>query len=94
MINATRAAKWSIGGEKFFITGEDLTCQAGLGVQQLGDVAEIGQLPLAVGNAKQPRRDALAHGYVREERGHSAPTQEPRPGVQSRVDLFPVVFVR
>ena len=22
------------GGEKFFITGEDLTCQAGLGVQQ------------------------------------------------------------
>ena len=26
--------KWSAGGEKFFITGEDLTCQAGLGVQQ------------------------------------------------------------
>lgn len=34
VVNATRAAKWSAGGEKFFISGEDLTCQAGLGVQQ------------------------------------------------------------
>jgi hypothetical protein len=34
VLNAVRAAKWSAGGEKFFITGEDLTCQAGLGVQQ------------------------------------------------------------
>ncbi len=34
IVNATRAAKWSGVGEKFFISGEDLTCQAGLGVQQ------------------------------------------------------------
>jgi hypothetical protein len=34
VINATRAIKWSANGEKFFVTGEDLTCQAGLGVQQ------------------------------------------------------------
>src|SRR4051812_13190292 len=34
VLNAARAAEWSAGGEKFFITGEDLTCQAGLGVQQ------------------------------------------------------------
>lgn len=34
IVNATRAAKWSVGSEKFFITGEDLTCQAGLAVQQ------------------------------------------------------------
>ncbi len=34
MLNATRAAKWSAGSEKFFVAGEDLTCQAGLGVQQ------------------------------------------------------------
>jgi hypothetical protein len=34
VVNATRAAKWSAGGEKFFIAGEDLTCQAGLAVQQ------------------------------------------------------------
>jgi len=34
IVNATRAAKWSVGGQKHFIAGEDLTCQAGLGVQQ------------------------------------------------------------
>jgi len=34
MINATRAAKWSAAGTKCFIAGEDLTCQAGLAVQQ------------------------------------------------------------
>jgi L-alanine-DL-glutamate epimerase-like enolase superfamily enzyme len=34
VINATRAAKWSTAGETFFVTGEDLTCQAGLAVQQ------------------------------------------------------------
>ncbi len=34
IVNATRAAKWSAGGERFFVSGEDLTCQAGLGVQQ------------------------------------------------------------
>jgi hypothetical protein len=34
IVNATRAAKWSTGGEKFFVTAEDLTCQAGLAVQQ------------------------------------------------------------
>jgi L-alanine-DL-glutamate epimerase-like enolase superfamily enzyme len=34
IINATRAAKWTAGNEKFFVAGEDLTCQAGLGVQQ------------------------------------------------------------
>jgi L-alanine-DL-glutamate epimerase-like enolase superfamily enzyme len=33
IVNATRAAKWSGAGERFFISGEDLTCQAGLGVQ-------------------------------------------------------------
>ena len=34
VINATRAAKWSDDGEKCFIAGEDLSCQAGLAVQQ------------------------------------------------------------
>ncbi|MBR0824384.1 hypothetical protein JQ596_02460 [Bradyrhizobium manausense] len=34
VVNATRAAKWSVDGESFFVTGEDLTCQAGLAVQQ------------------------------------------------------------
>ena len=34
VINAARAAKWSAEGERYFISGEDLTCQAGLAVQQ------------------------------------------------------------
>jgi hypothetical protein len=34
IVNAARAAKWSEEGEKFFISGEDLTCQAGMAVQQ------------------------------------------------------------
>ncbi|MDA9468624.1 hypothetical protein [Bradyrhizobium sp. CCBAU 53415] len=34
IVNATRATQWSAGGETFFVTGEDLTCQAGLAVQQ------------------------------------------------------------
>ncbi|MDA9548753.1 hypothetical protein ACM43_30750 [Bradyrhizobium sp. CCBAU 45321] len=34
IINATRAAKWTAEGETFFVTGEDLTCQAGLALQQ------------------------------------------------------------
>jgi hypothetical protein len=34
IVNATRAAKWSADGAAYFITGEDLTCQAGLAVQQ------------------------------------------------------------
>jgi len=34
VVNATRAAKWSAEGVPHFITGEDLTCQAGLAVQQ------------------------------------------------------------
>jgi hypothetical protein len=34
IVNATRAAKWSMDGGEYFITGEDLTCQAGLAVQQ------------------------------------------------------------
>jgi hypothetical protein len=35
IVNATRAARWSSpNGAQFFVTGEDLTCQAGLAVQQ------------------------------------------------------------
>jgi hypothetical protein len=34
IINAVRAAKWSGQRQRYFITGEDLTCQAGLAVQQ------------------------------------------------------------
>jgi len=43
VLNAARAATWSAEGGNYFITGEDLTCQAGLAVQQdLGLGALIG----------------------------------------------------
>jgi hypothetical protein len=34
LLNGARAARWSKAGGNFFISGEDLTCQAGLAVQQ------------------------------------------------------------
>lgn len=34
IVNATRAAKWSAQGGRYFVSSEDLTCQAGLAVQQ------------------------------------------------------------
>jgi len=34
IVNATRAAKWSMAGQRYFVSSEDLTCQAGLAVQQ------------------------------------------------------------
>lgn len=34
IVNATRAEKWCADADKFFVTGEDLTCQPGLAVQQ------------------------------------------------------------
>jgi hypothetical protein len=34
IINATRAAAWSADDARFFVSSEDLTCQAGLAVQQ------------------------------------------------------------
>src|SRR5207244_398112 len=34
IVNAVRAFKWSVEGGNYFVTGEDLTCQAGLAVQQ------------------------------------------------------------
>ena len=34
IVNATRAAIWSNEDERYFVTAEDLTCQAGLAVQQ------------------------------------------------------------
>ena len=55
IVNAARAAKWSTGGEHYFVTGEDLTCQAGLGVQQ--DLA-LGAL-IGVGHAERN-----GHHYV------------------------------
>ncbi|WP_407165648.1 hypothetical protein [Bradyrhizobium sp. ORS 111] len=55
IINATRAAAWSADGTPYFVSGEDLTCQTGLAVQQ--DLA-LGAL-IGVGHAERN-----GHHYV------------------------------
>ncbi len=77
IVNATRAAKWSAGGEKFFITGEDLTCQAGLSVQQ--DLA-LGAL-IGVTHAERN-----GHHYV--DGFDGAPTAEAQAFLSAHPDLY------
>jgi hypothetical protein len=77
IVNATRAAKWSAEGEKFFITGEDLTCQAGLGVQQ--DLA-LGAL-IGVTHAERN-----GHHYV--DGFGDAPTAEAQAFLSAHPDLY------
>jgi hypothetical protein len=77
IVNATRAAKWSTGGERFFITGEDLTCQAGLGVQQ--DLA-LGAL-IGVSHAERN-----GHHYV--DGFGSAPASEAETFLKAHPDLY------
>lgn len=77
MLNATRAARWSAGGGKFFVTGEDLTCQAGLGVQQ--DLA-LGAL-IGVGHAERN-----GHHYV--DGFADAPVAEARAFLEAHPDLY------
>ncbi|MBR0694493.1 hypothetical protein [Bradyrhizobium lablabi] len=55
IVNAARAAKWSADGAEYFVSGEDLTCQPGLAVQQ--DLA-LGAL-IGVGHAERN-----GHHYV------------------------------
>ncbi|MBV9560320.1 MAG: hypothetical protein JOY90_07645 [Bradyrhizobium sp.] len=78
IINATRAAKWSSpSGVQYFVTGEDLTCQAGLAVQQ--DLA-LGAL-LGITHAERN-----GHHYVDGFAG--APAAEARAFREAHPDLY------
>ncbi len=77
VINATRAAIWSNEDERFFITGEDLTCQAGLGVQQ--DLA-LGAL-IGVTHAERN-----GHHYV--DGFADAPAEEAQAFLSAHPDLY------
>jgi hypothetical protein len=77
VVNATRAAKWSAGDEKFFVTAEDLTCQVGLAVQQ--DLA-LGAL---IGAAHAERN---GHHYVDGFAG--APVAEAQAFLSAHPDLY------
>ena len=77
ILNATRAARWSAGGGKFFVSGEDLTCQAGLGVQQ--DLA-LGAL-IGLGHAERN-----GHHYV--DGFSDAPAAEAQAFLAAHPDLY------
>jgi hypothetical protein len=77
IVNATRAAKWSADGAKYFVTGEDLTCQAGLAVQQ--DLA-LGAL-IGVTHAERN-----GHHYV--EGFGDPPAQEAEAFLAAHPDLY------
>ena len=77
IVNATRAAKWSAQPGRYFITGEDLTCQAGLGVQQ--DLA-LGAL-IGVTHAERN-----GHHYV--DGFADTPTAEAQAFVTAHPDLY------
>ena len=77
IVNATRAARWSAGGDKYFISGEDLTCQAGLGVQQ--DLA-LGAL-IGVTHAERN-----GHHYV--DGFANAPASEAQAFLSAHPDLY------
>jgi hypothetical protein len=57
-------------------------------VQELGDVAQVGERPLAAGAREHAGGQALGGGDRRRERRHPARAQQPRPPVQPRVDGF------
>jgi len=77
IVNATRAAKWSTHGGRYFVTAEDLTCQAGLAVQQ--DLA-LGAL-LGIGHAERN-----GHHYV--DGFADAPPPEARAFLAAHGDLY------
>jgi hypothetical protein len=77
MLNAARAGKWSRDGDSFFITAEDLTCQAGLGVQQ--DLALGAFLGLT-------HAERNGHHYV--DGFGDAPVQEISSFLQAHPDLY------
>jgi hypothetical protein len=77
IVNATRAGIWSTEDRRHFITGEDLTCQAGLGVQQ--DLA-LGAL-IGVTHAERN-----GHHYV--EGFAETPAAEARAFLAAHPDLY------
>ena len=77
IVNATRAAKWCTEGHKYLVTSEDLTCQAGLAVQQ--DLA-LGAL-LGISHAERN-----GHHYV--DGFADAPVAEARAFLAAHGDLY------
>ncbi len=78
IVNAARCALWNRdGGNEYFMTGEDLTCQAGLSVQQ--DLALVAALGLE-------HVERNGHHYVRGMAG--APAAEQEAFARAHPDLY------
>ncbi len=61
------------------------------GVEQLADVAQVGEVALAAGRGQQPGREALGRADQLEERGDAVAAQDGGPAVQGEVHRFPGV---
>ena len=81
LVNAARCAN-GMSTERAFITGEDLTAQAGLALQQ--DLALVGLLGLAHGERN-------GHQYVDGFNGQGAPANEQRAFQDAHPDLYKTV---
>jgi hypothetical protein len=81
LLNAARVARWNAqaGGPRCFISGEDLTCQAGLAVQQ--DLALVGLLGL-------PDVERNGHHYVDGFAGEHASAREAAAFLAAHPDLY------
>jgi len=77
VLNAARAQVWSHGADTYFVSGEDLTCQAGLGVQQ--DLALVSLLGLS-------HVERNGHHYV--DGFGDAPMAEQRAFLTAHPDLY------
>ncbi len=78
LVNAARCVRWNAAGEGgYFMTGEDLTCQAGVAVQQ--DLAWVSLLGIA-------HVERNGHHYVRGM--HGAPPAEQAAFLESHPDLY------
>ena len=63
-------------------------------VQELADVAQVGQPPLAVDRGEQPPGQALDERDRLQQRRDALHAQHPRPLVQAPVDLLPRLLAR
>ena len=62
------------------------------GVQELADVAQVGQLALAVDGLQHALREALDQGHGLGQRGDALHAQHARPLVQAAVELLAVLL--
>ena len=63
-------------------------------VEQLGEVAEVGQLALAVADREHPGGEVLADHDRLEQRGDAAVAQDPAPAVKAPVHVLPLLVGR